>query len=111
MATATDDFNRAIACTLGANWTDLDTGWSIDAYAAYAASALECVAVYAEATVNFSDNHFSEGTVSGMAAGIYVGVMVQGKASSGFGDGYIFQSDSVQAYIARHVNGVRTNQQ
>jgi hypothetical protein len=111
MATQFDDFLRVDHTDLGANWTDLDPAWTILSNQAYAAGGTEQVAVWNSSVTDFTDDHFAEATVAGMAGSTYVGVVVQGKASSGFGDGYLFYSNNVESFIGKHVNGTRTNQQ
>jgi hypothetical protein len=110
MAVATDDFTGDNGSSLGANWTQIDAGWSRDAGKGKIVTTLEGIECWNESVNNFGDNQYSQ-VVIDTVGGDYVGVGVRIKASSGTGDGYFFYSDSAAAYIASQVNGTRTNHQ
>jgi hypothetical protein len=110
MATQSDAFTRADSGNLGANWTDVSAGFSIASNAAYAAVGLESIAVWNSGVTNFTDDHFSEATASGIGGDVYVGVVVRGQGSWGGGtaSGYAVISNNASADIRKFVNSSYT---
>ena len=76
MATATDDFNRANAGTLGANWTASEGNMSIDTNRATAANSAVDNWVYYSATA-FGDDQYSQAVYTG-TGGLSLTVRDQG---------------------------------
>jgi hypothetical protein len=107
---ATDDFNRADAGTLGANWTDLagETGWSIVSSEAKVTSAGSVTMASRWTAVSFPNNQWAQvavGSTLETTSDQGVGPMV--RAQSG-GDRILMQGNSVQTRVYKKVSGTFT---
>ena len=111
MAIATDDFTGDNGASLGANWTQVDNGWSRSGGKAACVAALEACEHWNESVNNIGDDQYSKAIVSN-AGGDYLGVAVRMKASTNAGDGYLFYSlAGTGSFISSQVAGTRTNHQ
>jgi hypothetical protein len=79
---ATDNFNRANAANLGANWTALNGNIGVDTNAAYANGAGLEIGVIWNADV-FGNDQYSQATLTANGGAAAIGVLVRGTAGSG----------------------------
>jgi hypothetical protein len=100
---ATDNFNRANAGNLGANWTDIDAGLEIISNEAQKSSGTEGSSRYT--AVSFPDDQWAQVTVGSAVdseSDEGVGPVVRGQAG---GDWITLQSNAVESRVYKRIGG------
>jgi hypothetical protein len=104
---ASDDFNRSDAGTLGANWTNQNTNTpDIVSNTAAGGDTVLTAAFWAVATNDFPNDHCSKIQItSGLSAGAqFVGVSVRATDGAGVADRYEFIVDSAEGRFREILN-------
>jgi hypothetical protein len=100
---ATDDFNRANAATLGANWTDQNAGMSVSSN-----KAVPTGGAFSQAYWNadiFDDDQYSQavlGEIGFASSAQYVGALVRASGAASNND-YMLYADFSDVYLGKWV--------